>query len=99
MNIELKCNFPQCYSFCVVFLYLIYSELSIFDEIFQKKYYKKIWIFVDSCIIFAPAFRAWGCIRVLLERVLVRGLKKSWQKIWRGMEFDILLPSLSLEVI
>ncbi len=36
MNIELKCNFPQCYSFCVVFLYLIYSELSFCDEIFQK---------------------------------------------------------------
>ena len=98
MNIELKCNFPQCYSFCVVFLYLIYSELSFCDEIFQK-ILQEIWIFADSCIIFAPAFRAWGCIRVLLERVLVRGLKKSWQKIWRGMEFDILLPSLSLEVI
>ena len=27
---------PQCYSFCVVFLYLIYSELSFCDEIFQK---------------------------------------------------------------
>ena len=98
MNIELKCNFPQCYSFCVVFLYLIYSELSFCDEIFQK-ILQEIWIFADSCIIFAPAFRAWECIRVLLERVLVRGLKKSWQKIWRGVKFDILLPSLSLEVI
>ena len=41
MNIELKCNFPQCYSFCVVFLYLIYIALSIFDEIFQKNITRK----------------------------------------------------------
>lgn len=90
---------PQCYSFCVVFLYLILRLLCIIIKNISKKYYKKIWIFADGCVIFAPAFRAWGCIRVFIERVLVRGLKKSWQKIWRGIKFDILLPSLSLEVI
>ncbi len=41
MNIELKCNFPQYYSFCMVFLYLIYSELSFCDEIFQKNITRK----------------------------------------------------------
>ncbi len=86
MNIELKCNFPQCYSFCVVFLYLILRLLCVIIKNFSKKYYKKIWIFADGCVIFAPAFRACECIRVLLERVLVRGLKKKLAKDLEGSE-------------
>ncbi len=86
MNIELKCNFPQCYSFCVVFLYLILRLLCIIIKNISKNIIRKFWIFADSCIIFAPAFRAWGCIRVFIERVLVRGLKKKLAKDLEGSE-------------
>lgn len=41
MNIELKCNFPQCYSFCVVFLYLILRLLCIIVKNISKNITRK----------------------------------------------------------